>query len=462
MTAPAEAGLLDRDAAHLWHPYGAAGARQLYAVRGARGVHLDLEGPGGERHRAIDAMASWWSVVHGHGHPALVEALTRQAAAFPHVMFGGLTHAPAVDLAERLVAHTPAALEHVFLADSGSVSVEVALKLALQYQATRGRPSRRRFLTVRGGYHGDTAAPMGVCDPVDGMHAAFTSLVARHLFLPRPPAARWVPEGVAAAPMAPDAAPAGHWEADDAPLAAWEDEARAFTAAHADEIAGVILEPVLQGAGGMRVYDPRCLTVLRELCDEHGLLLIADEIATGFGRTGRWLACEGAGVAPDVLCLGKALTGGTMTGAAMLCTAEVAETVSRRDHGMPGALLHGPTFMGNPLMCAVASASLDLLTDPRDGWAAQVPRVEAGLRAGLAAAADLPAVTDVRVLGAVGVVELDRTVDVEPVTRAAVARGAWVRPFRRLVYVMPPYVSTDDDVATICAAVTGAVEEVCA
>ena len=197
MTAPAEAGLLDRDAAHLWHPYGAAGARQLYAVRGARGVHLDLEGPGGERHRAIDAMASWWSVVHGHGHPALVEALTRQAAAFPHVMFGGLTHAPAVDLAERLVAHTPAALEHVFLADSGSVSVEVALKLALQYQATRGRPSRRRFLTVRGGYHGDTAAPMGVCDPVDGMHAAFTSLVARHLFLPRPPAARWVPEGVA-------------------------------------------------------------------------------------------------------------------------------------------------------------------------------------------------------------------------------------------------------------------------
>ena len=224
MTAPAEAGLLDRDAAHLWHPYGAAGARQLYAVRGARGVHLDLEGPGGERHRAIDAMASWWSVVHGHGHPALVEALTRQAAAFPHVMFGGLTHAPAVDLAERLVAHTPAALEHVFLADSGSVSVEVALKLALQYQATRGRPSRRRFLTVRGGYHGDTAAPMGVCDPVDGMHAAFTSLVARHLFLPRPPAARWVPEGVAAAPMAPDAAPAGHWEADDAALAAWEDE----------------------------------------------------------------------------------------------------------------------------------------------------------------------------------------------------------------------------------------------
>ena len=212
----------------------------------------------------------------------------------------------------------------------------------------------------------------------------------------------------------------------------------------------------------MRVYDPRCLTVLRELCDEHGLLLIADEIATGFGRTGRWLACEGAGVAPDVLCLGKALTGGTMTGAAMLCTAEVAETVSRRERGMPGALLHGPTFMGNPLMCAVASASLDLLTDPRDGWAAQVPRVEAGLRAGLAAAADLPAVTDVRVLGAVGVVELDRTVDVEPVTRAAVARGAWVRPFRRLVYVMPPYVSTDDDVATICTAVTGAVEEVCA
>ena len=241
-----------------------------------------------------------------------------------------------------------------------------------------------------------------------------------------------------------------------------EGKTAALLEQHAGEVAAVILEPVVQGAGGMRIYHPTYLKRVRELCDRHRVLLIADEIATGFGRTGRWLACEGAGVAPDVLCLGKALTGGTMTGAAMLCTAEVAETVSRRERGMPGALLHGPTFMGNPLMCAVASASLDLLTDPRDGWAAQVPRVEAGLRAGLAAAADLPAVTDVRVLGAVGVVELDRTVDVEPVTRAAVARGAWVRPFRRLVYVMPPYVSTDDDVATICAAVTGAVEEVCA
>ena len=443
--------LLDRDAAHLWHPYGAAGARQLYTVTGAHGVRLDLTGPDGDRHEAIDAMASWWSVVHGHGHPALVDALTRQAQAFPHVMFGGLTHAPAVELAERLLAHTPDALEHVFLADSGSVSVEVALKLALQFQATLGRTGRRQFLTVRGGYHGDTAAPMGVCDPVDGMHAAFTSLVAQHLFLPRPPAARWVPDGDTSA---------GRWETDEAALAEWEEQARAFAAEHADEVAGVILEPVLQGAGGMYAYHPRCLRLLRVLCDEHGWLLIADEIATGFGRTGRWLACDWAEVAPDVLCLGKALTGGTMTGAAMLCTAEVARTVSRTDHGMPGALLHGPTFMGNPLMCAVASASLDLLTDPATGWHTQVPRIEAGLRAGLAAAAELPAVREVRVLGAVGVVELDRPVDVEPITRAAVARGAWVRPFRSLVYVMPPYVSTDEDVATICAAVTGAIAEV--
>ena len=457
MTAPAEAGLLDRDAAHLWHPYGAAGARQLYAVCGARGVHLDLEGSGGERHRAIDAMASWWSVVHGHGHPVLVEALTRQAAAFPHVMFGGLTHAPAVDLAERLVAHTPAALEHVFLADSGSVSVEVALKLALQYQATRGRPSRRRFLTVRGGYHGDTAAPMGVCDPVDGMHAAFTSLVARHLFLPRPPAARWMPEGVAAAPTAPDAVPAGHWEGDDVALTAWEDEARAFTAAHADEIAGVILEPVLQGAGGMRVYDPRCLAVLRELCDEHGLLLIADEIATGFGRTGRWLACEWAGVVPDVLCLGKALTGGTMTGAAMLCTAEVAETVSRRERGMPGALLHGPTFMANPLACAVALQSVRML---RDSWWANVSRIEETLREILPVAAELRVVKDVRVIGAVGVVEFHEAPDPELLTRAALEQGVWFRPFGRLLYTMPPYVCTDEEVRTIAYALLRAAQEV--
>ena len=452
MAAPTDARgaeLLQRDAAHLWHPYAPAGVHQLYAVTAASGVRLALEDADGATHQAIDGMSSWWSAVHGYDHPELRAALHRQTDAFPHVMFGGLTHGPAVEFAERLVALTPGPLEHVFLADSGSVSVEVALKLALQFQATRGRAGRGRFLTVRGGYHGDTAAPMGVCDPVDGMHAAFASLVAQHRFVPRPPRARRDPA-------------TGQWHADDGALAAWEAEVEQAVVEHGHELAGVILEPVVQGAGGMDWYDPRALRTLRRLCDEHGLLLVADEIATGFGRTGRWLACEWADVVPDILCLGKALTGGTMTGAAMLCTAEVAATVSRADHGMPGALLHGPTFMGNPLMCAVAAASLDVLAGRGDGpgWADHVPRLERALTAGLAPAADLDAVAEVRVLGGVGVVELDRPVDVEPVTRAAVARGAWVRPFRRLVYVMPPYVSTDADLAQLTAAVVGAVEEV--
>ena len=316
-------GLLARDARTLWHPYAPAGVEQLYAVRGARGAWLDLEDREGQRREAIDAMGSWWSLVHGHAHPRLVEAIQEQAAQFPHVMFGGLTHEPAVRLAERLVELAPEGLEQVFLADSGSISVEVALKAALQFQAARGERGRTRMLSLRGGYHGDTFATMAVCDPVDGMHAAFADLVPEHVFAPRPPAA--VRD-----------AQTGAWQADEAALSSWAEQVRALAADHAHELAAVIAEPVLQGAGGMYVYAPEALRVLREVCDEHGLLLILDEIATGFGRTGRFFASEWAGISPDILCVGKALTGGTMTGAAMLCTREVAETVSRRDHGITG------------------------------------------------------------------------------------------------------------------------------
>lgn len=445
--APPSDGLLDRDAARLWHPYSTAGARSLYAVRGADGVRLRLEDDDGVCRTAIDAMGSWWSVIHGHGHPRLVEAITAQARAMPHVMFGGLTHTPAVELAEELVRITPPGLEQVFLADSGSVSVEVAVKAALQHQAARSARGRRRLLALRGGYHGDTSGAMGLCDPVDGMHRAFSGLVADHLFAPRPPSARYQPA-------------AGSWETDQQAMAEWADGFRRLVAEHADQMAGVILEPVLQGAGGMHIWSPEVLRIIRQVCDEHSLLLIADEIATGFGRTGRLFACDWAGVRPDILCVGKALTGGTMTGAAMLCTRDVAETVSRADHGMPGVLLHGPTFMGNPLFCAAALASLQLLADPDDGWRNRVPAVEAGLREGLRPAEELNSVRDVRVLGAVGVVELDVDVDLPAVTRAAVARGVWVRPFRRLVYVMPPYVCTADELAELTAGVVAAVAEV--
>ena len=448
MSTQGEDHLLARDARTLWHPYAPAGLEQLYAVRAARGAWLELEDRMGQRHQAIDAMGSWWSLVHGHAHPRLVQAIQEQAAAFPHVMFGGLTHEPAVQLAERLVELAPAGLEQVFLADSGSISVEVALKATLQYQAARGQRQRTRMLALRGGYHGDTFATMGVCDPIDGMHAAFSALVPEHLFAPRPPAAARDPH-------------TGQWRTDPQQLAGWADQVRFLADEHAEELAGVIVEPVLQGAGGMYVYSPEVLTVLRELCDEHGLLLILDEIATGFGRTGRFFASEWAGVSPDILCVGKALTGGTMTGAAMLCTREVAETVSRRDHGMPGALLHGPTFMGNPLFCAASLASLDLLADPESGWEHTVPRIERALARGLAPAASLDSVAQVRVLGAVGVIELDRDADVPAITRAAVTRGVWVRPFRRLVYVMPPYVCTDEEIEQICTGMIGAVREVC-
>ncbi|GAA1858906.1 adenosylmethionine--8-amino-7-oxononanoate transaminase [Paeniglutamicibacter psychrophenolicus] len=443
--------LLARDSGLLWHPYASLDDGARYAVTAAQGVRLTLQDAAGGTHEVIDGMGSWWSMVHGYRNQVLDAAAHAQIDSFSHVMFGGLTHAPAVELAERLVAMAPGDLSHVFLADSGSISVEVALKLVLQYQHARGHTGRQRFAALRGGYHGDTFAAMGVCDPVDGMHAAFARPGAEQLFLPRPPAARLTE--------------AGYWEFDAAAFAAWETDARALAAAHAAELAGIIAEPVLQGAGGMYVYAPAALRVLRSIADEHGLLLVLDEIATGFGRTGKLFASEWAGVLPDVMCVGKALTGGYMTLAAMLCTPKVAAALA----GAPGggsALLHGPTFMGNPLACAVANASLGLLTGPGDPraadapWRGQVASLETGLREALAPAAVLPSVKDVRVLGGVGVIQLHEQVRVAEVTAAAVRHGAWVRPFRDLLYVMPPYISSKDEIRELGAALVVAVEHV--
>jgi adenosylmethionine---8-amino-7-oxononanoate aminotransferase len=376
----------------------------------------------------IDGMASWWCAIHGYRNPVLDGAVSGQLQRMSHVMFGGLTHEPAVRLAARLTEIAPEGLERVFFADSGSVSVEVAIKMCLQYQRARGRPERTRLLTVRGGYHGDTFGAMAVCDPVGGMHRLFSGVLAEHVFAERPP------DGF-----------------DGGLDARWAEHVSELLAAHAHELAAVILEPVLQGAGGMRMHAPECLALLRALCDEHGLLLVLDEIATGFGRTGAMFACEHARVSPDVMCVGKALTGGYMTLAATLCTPAVARAVSE---GEGGGLMHGPTFMANPLACAAALASLQLLEDGH--WRGRVAAIERGLREGLEPARELPGVRDVRVLGAVGVLELDQPVDLAAATAAAVERGVWLRPFRNLIYAMPPYVTAAEDLERIATAMLAA------
>lgn len=422
---PQTEDLLARDARHVWHPYAPMPSpAPPYVVESAAGVRLRLR----DGRELIDGMSSWWAAIHGYRHPALHAAATDQLGRMSHVMFGGLTHEPAVNLATRLAELAPGDIDRVFLCDSGSVSVEVAIKLALQYWAARGRPGKHRLLALRGGYHGDTFAAMSVCDPVDGMHHLFSNVLPQQVFLPRPP-------GGVGRPV------------DER----WIDEATATFEAHADELAAVVAEPIVQGAGGMHFYDPGYVSVLRRLCDEHDVLLILDEIATGFGRTGELFATLAAGVAPDIMCVGKALTGGYLSLAATMTTGHVAETVSS---GAGGALLHGPTFMGNPLACAVASANLDLLTG-RD-WQADVRDIEKRLAAGLEPARDLPGVADVRVLGAIGVVQTARPVDVAAATRAAVEGGVWLRPFRDLIYTMPPYVCSDDDVDDIADAVVAA------
>jgi adenosylmethionine-8-amino-7-oxononanoate aminotransferase len=442
--------LLALDRAHVWHPYSPlpASPRPL-AVTGAEGVRLRLA----DGRELVDGMSSWWCAVHGYRHPAIDAALGEQLQRMAHVMFGGLTHEGALRLAARLVELTPAGLEHVFFADSGSVAVEVAIKMALQYWRARGRPERRRLLTVRGGYHGDTFGAMALCDPVGGMHHLFAGTLAEHVFVARPP------DGFAA-PLDE------HWGA----------HVRAAFARHAHELAGAIIEPVVQGAGGMRFHSPAVVALLRECCDEHGLLLIADEIATGFGRSGALFACQHADVAPDLMCVGKALTGGYLSLAATLCTPAVTQAICA---GPGGALMHGPTFMANPLACAAALASLELLEPCADGagavgrsaggaganggkdnatggWRADVRRIERALARGLAPARGLSCVADVRVLGAIGVIELRSAVDVALAQDIAVRRGVWLRPFRELIYTMPPYVTGEDDLAAITDAMVAA------
>ncbi len=419
--------LLALDSERVWHPYGALPAAvPPLPVVSAEGVRLRLA----DGRELIDGMASWWCAIHGYRNPVLDQALREQLGSMAHVMFGGLTHEPAIRLAETLTELAPAGLERVFLADSGSVSVEVAIKVCIQYQRALGHEARTRLLTVRGGYHGDTAGAMAVCDPVGGMHSLFAGMLAEHVFAERPP------DGFAAG-----------LDED------WAREVSELAGAHEHELAAVILEPVVQGAGGMRFHSPECVALLRRVCDEHGLLLVLDEIATGFGRTGTMFASEHAGVVPDVMCVGKALTGGYMTLAAMLCTPEVAATVSR---GEGGGLMHGPTFMANPLACSVALASLGLLE--KHDWHARVRAIEQGLQTGLEPARELPGVRDVRVLGAIGVIELERDVDMAAATAAAVREGVWLRPFRDLIYAMPPYVIGEDELQSVAAAMIHAAQ----
>jgi adenosylmethionine-8-amino-7-oxononanoate aminotransferase len=415
--------LLALDKAHVWHPYGPMpGAGSPLLVESASGVRLTLA----DGRELVDGMSSWWAAIHGYRHPVLDAAVRDQLGRMSHVMFGGLTHEPAVRLATRLVEITPEPLRHVFLADSGSVSVEVAIKMCLQYWRSAGRPGKRRLLTWRGGYHGDTFHPMSVCDPDDGMHSLWRGVLPAQVFA-------------------------------DIPTVDYEqsyvDQLAKIVAAHARELAAIIVEPVVQGAGGMRFHDPAYLRTLRELADEYEILLVFDEIATGFGRTGELWAADHVGVSPDVMCVGKALTGGYLTMAAALCTSEVAAGISR---GELPVLAHGPTFMANPLSAAVANASIDLLLS--QNWRAEIGRIENGLRSGLAAAIDVPGVRDVRVLGAIGVVQLDHEVDVPAATAAAVAKGTWLRPFRDLIYTMPPYICTNDDLTMISTAILAAAE----
>jgi adenosylmethionine-8-amino-7-oxononanoate aminotransferase len=384
-------------------------------VTSAHGARLRLA----DGRELVDGMASWWCAIHGYQHPAIDAALRAQLERMSHVMFGGLTHEPGIRLAEALIELAPDELEHVFFADSGSVAVEVAIKMCLQ-----ARPGRARLLTVRGGYHGDTVGAMSACDPVDGMHALFRGALMKHVFADRPP--RRIDSG-------------------------YTEHLEALFERHRFELAAVIVEPVVQGAGGMWFYDPAVLSLLRELCDRHGLLLVLDEIATGFGRAGTMFACEQAGIAPDVMCVGKALTGGYLTLAATLCTPAVADAITQ---GAGGALMHGPTYMANPLACAAALAALELLGG--SDWQANVLRIESALRSGLAPAGELGSVTDVRVLGAIGVVELDRPVDIAAATAAAIERGVWLRPFRNLIYTMPPYITSDGDLELISEAVVAA------
>jgi len=420
-----DAELVAADRVHVWHPYGPMpGQSEPLLVRSAAGVRLRLH----DGRELVDGMSSWWAAIHGYRHPVLDDAVRRQLDSMSHVMFGGLTHQPAIELARRLVAITPEPLRHVFFSDSGSVAVEVAAKMALQYWVSAGRPDKHRLITWRGGYHGDTLHPMSVCDPDGGMHALWRGSLPAQVFVD---------------------APLGGFDAEPDPdyLDRWD----RTLAEQADSVAAIVVEPVVQGAGGMRFTSPGYLTALRELADRHRVLLIFDEIATGFGRTGALFAADHAGVAPDICCLGKAMTGGYLSMAATLCTGAVAGQISR---GPVPVLAHGPTFMANPLAAAVSLASIELLLS--QDWRSSVARIEAALRRELAPLAGLPGVADVRVLGAIGVVQLTGPVDVAAATDAAVGCGVWLRPFRDLIYTMPAYLMSDAELATLGAGLRAA------
>ena len=412
---------LDFDHDHVWHPYAPVQSdAPIWPVVDAKGAEIELA----DGRRLVDGMASWWSVIHGYRHPVLDAALKTQIDRFSHVMFGGLTHEPAAGLARKLLEIAPASLDHVFFADSGSVAVEVALKMAIQCWDGRGEPRRKRFLTIRNGYHGDTFGAMSVCDPENGMHQLFQGFLPQQLFAPAPPQQNEPDDGSA--------------------LDAFEQQLQQ----HGSEIAAAILEPVVQGAGGMRIYRPQFLREVAALCQRHGILLILDEIATGFGRTGELFGCHHAGVEPDIMCVGKALTGGYLTLAATLVSREVATDICRSE---AGALMHGPTFMANPLACSVALASIELLLS--QDWRAQVNQMEQRIRRGLEPCRNLPNVRDVRVIGSIGVIELEGDELPAGLQSKLVDAGVWIRPFRNLVYIMPPYVISKDQLSTLTAAV---------
>lgn len=415
----------DRD--HLWHPYASMRApAPVFPVIAAHGVRLQLA----NGHELIDGTSSWWSAVHGYNHPVLNRAAHAQIDAMSNVMFGGITHPAAVKLGELLTALTPAPLTQIFFCDSGSVAVEIAIKMALQYWRARGQTKKNKLLTVRGGYHGDTFMAMSVCDPVEGMHGLFTGVLPQQLFADKPQTRFGEPF-------------------DDGEL----DSLKKILIDRHEEIAALIIEPIFQGASSMHFYAHEYLQQVRRLCDDYDVLLICDEIATGFGRTGKLFACEHAGISPDILCLGKAITGGYLSFAATLCTRHVSDTICSAP---PGALMHGPTFMANPLACALACASIELLIS--QPWQRVVRHIETRLRSGLEPARALPHVADVRVLGAIGVIEMREAIDVPAAQALFVERGLWVRPFGKFIYTMPPFIIGDDDLA----ALTGGMVEVAA
>jgi adenosylmethionine-8-amino-7-oxononanoate aminotransferase len=415
------------DQTHVWHPYSAIGADlPVYPVVSAEGVRLRLA----DGRELIDGMSSWWCAIHGYNHPEMNRAIQEQLGKMAHVMFGGLTHEPAVELARRLVEITPEPLQSVFFCDSGSVSVEVAMKMAIQYWHDKEMPGKQRFLTIKRGYHGDTFGAMSICDPVTGMHTLFADAMTQQYFADAPTCFYGHPcnrEGAKSMEQ--------------------------LLSEHHEQIAAVILEPIVQGTGGMRFYSVEYLQEVRRLCDQYGVLLILDEIATGFGRTGRLFGCEHAGVVPDIMCVGKALTGGYVSLAATLTTEEISRTISQGD---PGLFMHGPTFMANPLACSAALASLKLLLD--SPWQQRVKVIANTLEKGLAACREMPQVEEVRVLGAIGVVELKKPVELKIVQHCFVEAGVWVRPFGKLIYLMPPFIISQEDLNTLTQAVVNVVD----